>query len=95
MVLAARTPQRIARYHTMLVRWKDSGARDPESLLLPWYPEIWKRSYLATLDCLCAYFEVDAALKSNAKVSDGSRPPMIFDLSCKLSGWLPFAGPNC
>jgi hypothetical protein len=29
----------------------------------------------------------------NAKVSDGSQPPMAFALSCELNGWLPFAGP--
>jgi hypothetical protein len=30
----------------------------------------------------------------NGKVSDGSQPPMTFDLSPKRIGWLPFAGPS-
>jgi hypothetical protein len=31
---------------------------------------------------------------SNAKVSDGSQPPMMFDLPPELNGWLPSAGPS-
>jgi hypothetical protein len=31
----------------------------------------------------------------NDKVSDGSQPPMAFDCSCELNGWLPFAAPFC
>jgi hypothetical protein len=29
------------------------------------------------------------------KVSDGSQPPMTFDLFLELNGWLPFAAPSC
>lgn len=32
---------------------------------------------------------------SNEEVSDGSQPPLTFDLSPDLNGWLPFAGPSC
>ena len=34
-------------------------------------------------------------LTTNAKVSDGSQPPMAFDFSSGLNGWLPFAAPFC
>ena len=30
---------------------------------------------------------------TNAKVSDGSQPPMTFAFHSESDGWLPFAGP--
>jgi len=35
------------------------------------------------------------ATASNAKVRDGSQPPMTFDLTPERNGWLPFAAPFC
>jgi hypothetical protein len=37
---------------------------------------------------------MSAAMTPNAKVSDGSQPPMTFDFYCELNGWLPFAAPS-
>jgi hypothetical protein len=65
LVLVAKTPQRILRYHTMLRRWLNSGQPDRKSLLQPWHPGVWGIPYQATLDFLCACFEVDAALTAN------------------------------
>ena len=42
-----------------------------------------------------AFFAVGGVRFSyNAKVSDGSQPPMAFDLTPQRNGWLPFAAPS-
>src|SRR5262245_24371796 len=38
---------------------------------------------------------VRSFLRPTTKVSDGSQPPMSFDLFLVLNGWLPFAAPSC
>jgi hypothetical protein len=41
-----------------------------------------------------SHFGSARTMTPNAKVSDGSQPPMTFDFYCERNGWLPFAAPS-